>query len=164
MITKAAGSQSLSNKFSAEYKAATEVFLKLADSLKNEDLDKSDSEGWTPRQVIHHMADSEAQSYARLRRLIAEPGTTIQGYDESKWAENPILNYKSEEIKDSLAVIRAVRQSSFELIKRITEHELQNSGIHSEAGNYSVKDWLETYTKHPQDHANQIKKQIREQV
>ena len=150
--------------FAEKYKSATDEFLNLVNSLSEDDLDKSDSEGWTPRQVIHHMADSEAQSYARLRRLIAEPGTTIQGYDESKWAENPILNYKSEEIKDSLAVIRAVRQSSFELIKRITENELQNSGIHSESGNYSVKDWLETYTKHPQDHANQIKKQIRGQA
>ena len=150
--------------FAEKYKSATDEFLNLVNSLSEEDLDKSDSEGWTPRQVIHHMADSEAQSYARLRRLIAEPGTTIQGYDESKWAENPILNYKSEAIEDSLFVIRAVRQSSHELIKRITENELQNSGVHSESGNYSVKDWLETYTKHPKDHVNQIKKQIREQA
>jgi hypothetical protein len=147
--------------FAEKYRSATDEFLNLVNSLSEYDLDKSDSEGWTPRQVIHHMADSEAQSYARLRRLIAEPGTTIQGYDESKWAENPILNYKSEEIEVSLAVIRAVRQSSYELIKRITENELQNSGVHSESGNYSVKDWLETYTKHPIDHANQIKKHIR---
>ena len=67
-------------------------------SLSEKDLDKTDSEGWSPRQVIHHMADSEAQSYARLRRLIAEPGTTIQGYDEGKWAEDPTLGYKSEDM------------------------------------------------------------------
>jgi hypothetical protein len=34
---------------------------------------------WSARQCIHHMADSEAQSYARLRRLVAEPeGSIIQ--------------------------------------------------------------------------------------
>ena len=70
----------------AEYEASTQLFLQLVNSLKESDLDLSDAEGWTPRQVIHHVADSEAQSYARLRRLIAEPGTQIQGYDEGKWA------------------------------------------------------------------------------
>ena len=70
------------SSFAEDYKASTETFVALVRSLSASDLDKSDHEGWTPRQVIHHMADSEAQSYARLRRLIAEPGTTIQGYDE----------------------------------------------------------------------------------
>ena len=37
--------------------------------------------------VIHHVADSETNSYVRLRRLMAEPaGTAIQGYDEAQWA------------------------------------------------------------------------------
>ncbi|MSX19481.1 MAG: hypothetical protein F2803_06170, partial [Actinobacteria bacterium] len=57
--------------FAAEYEASTQLFLAEVNSLKESDLDRSDSEGWTPRQVIHHLADSEAQSYARLRRLIA---------------------------------------------------------------------------------------------
>ena len=114
--------------FAAKYKAATEEFLKLVSELTPRDLDKSDSEGWTPRQVIHHMADSESQSYARLRRLIAEPGTSIQGYDEGKWAENSTLGYRTESIDSSVNVIKSVRQSSFELLNRISEAELSNSG------------------------------------
>ena len=76
------------NDYAAEYKSSTQQFLDLVSSLRPEDLDKSDGEGWNPRQVIHHLADSEAQSYARLRRLLAEPGTVIQGYDEGLWANN----------------------------------------------------------------------------
>ena len=109
------------NDFAEEYKAATEEFLNTVASLRDNDLDKSDSEGWTPRQVIHHMADSEAQSYARLRRLIAEPGTIIQGYDEGKWAESETLGYKTEEITNSLEIIKSVRRASYELIKRLSE-------------------------------------------
>ena len=148
------------NDFAEKYKAATEEFFNTVASLKDTDLDKSESEGWSPRQVIHHMADSEAQSYARLRRLIAEPGTTIQGYDEGKWAESETLGYKTQEITDSLAIIKSVRKASYELIKRLSEKELANSGIHSETGNYTVKNWLETYTKHPVDNSNQIKGQL----
>ena len=143
-----------------QYKSATDQFLNLVTTLEEEDLDTSDSEGWTPRQVIHHVADSEVQSYARLRRLIAEPGTLIQGYDESKWAENSSLNYRNADIASSLAVFKAVRQSSYELLKRISESELGNKGIHSESGEYSVRSWIETYTNHPREHAEQIVRQM----
>ena len=148
------------DEFAEKYRKATEEFLNLVSTLNQSDLDKSDSEGWTPRQVIHHMADSEAQSYARLRRLIAEPGTTIQGYDEGKWAENQTLGYKIEDISNPLLIIKSVRTASYELIKRLNEQQLSNSGVHSESGKYSVMDWLSTYTKHPLDHANQIRAQI----
>jgi hypothetical protein len=150
----------LIGNLAAEYREATEHFLKLVESLKSSDLDKSDAEGWTPRQVIHHMADSEAQSYARLRRLIAEPGTAIQGYDESKWAENSTLGYQTESVETSIKVIAAVRQSSYELLTRLQEAQLDTMGIHSESGNYTIKDWLKSYINHPIDHANQIRKQL----
>ena len=147
-------------KFAESYKSATDEFMNSIETLSPRDLDNSDSEGWTPRQVIHHMADSEAQSYARLRRLIAEPGTPIQGYDEAIWAENPILGYKTEDVESSISVIKAVRQASYELLLRVSDAQLENSGMHTEAGPYSVKRWIETYTRHPIDHANQIKKQL----
>lgn len=148
------------SEFADEYKAATDQFLHLLETLKADDLDKSDSEGWTPRQVIHHVADSEAQSYARLRRLIAEPGTIIQGYDEGKWAESKTLGYETEDVTTAIAVFIAVRQASYELIKRLSDAELNNTGTHSESGPYTVRDWLKGYTNHPIDHANQIKQQV----
>ena len=129
----------------------------MVSDLSEEQLDQSNSEGWTPRQVIHHVADSEAQSYARLRRLIAEPGSTIQGYDEAIWAENLTLSYRSHKIESSLAVFEAVRQSSYELLLRMDESLISNMGIHTESGEYLVKDWINTYIKHPIDHANQIR-------
>ncbi len=146
--------------YAEEYKKATAEFLALVETLAATDLDKSDSEGWTPRQVIHHIADSEAQSYARLRRLIAEPGTTIQGYDEGKWAENATLAYSTGEVESALAIFKAVRQSSYELLARLSEDQLNNEGTHTESGSYTVRDWLNSYINHPIDHANQIRKQI----
>lgn len=147
-------------EFAEDYKAATDAFLTVLAGLDASDLDKRDSEGWSPRQVIHHVADSEAQSYARLRRLIAEPGTAIQGYEEGKWAENSTLNYNGEAIEASVAVFKAVRESSYQLLTRLHESELENKGVHTESGEYSVRTWLQTYTNHPLDHAAQIRNQL----
>jgi hypothetical protein len=139
------------------YAQATAEFLSVANELTESQLDASHSGGWSARQVIHHVADSEAQSYARLRRLIAEPGTQIQGYDEASWGENETLGYKDLPIAHSLDVFKAVRASSLEIIKRLTPTQLDNSGTHSESGEYTIKTWLETYINHPLEHAAQIR-------
>ena len=40
-------------------------------------------EGWSPRMVVHHLADSESNSYVRLRKLLAEDRPIVQCYDEA---------------------------------------------------------------------------------
>ena len=146
--------------FAADYEKATNDFLRIVEALQEGDLDKSDGEGWTPRQVVHHLADSEAQSYARLRRLVAEPGSMIQGYDEGKWAESATLGYRDLPIEISLNVFRAVRASSLMILRRLTLEQLKNSGTHTESGEYSVESWVKSYTNHPTDHAQQIIKAL----
>ena len=69
------------------YEHSTEYFLNEVLIVNAQNIDLHVEGGWSARQVIHHIADSEAQSYARLRRLLAEPaGSCIQGYDEAAWA------------------------------------------------------------------------------
>jgi hypothetical protein len=139
------------------YQSATQYFLNLAVGTPVDLLDVHHENGWSARQVIHHMADSEAQSYARLRRLVAEPeGSVIQGYDESAWAQCEALGYASAPVENSIAVYAAVRASSLDLLKRLSESDLEKSGVHTEAGKYSIDKWLETYTKHPHDHGDQL--------
>jgi DinB superfamily len=138
------------------YEQATQRYLDVVESLSAEDLDKSKTGGWTPRQIIHHVADSEAQSYARLRRLIAEPGSEIQGYDEGGWGEDETLGYRVLPIDNSVAVTMTVRTASADILKRITESQLSNFCVHSESGPFTLQRWIEVYSKHPVDHANQI--------
>ena len=148
------------NESIEKYGQATEEFIVTVSKLTEAELDASKDQGWTARQVIHHVADSEAQSYARLRRLIAEPGTVIQGYDEALWGENATLGYQELPIENSLAVFAAVRASSLEILKRLSVSQLQNSGVHSESGEYTLEKWLATYIKHPIEHAQQMKSGI----
>ena len=142
------------------YRQATEEFISTVSKLTDAELDAPKNQGWTARQVIHHVADSEAQSYARLRRLIVEPGTQIQGYDEAAWGENKTLGYEELPIQISLDVFKAVRASSLEILKRLSVNQLDNAGIHSESGEYSIQSWLESYVMHPMEHAEQIRSDL----
>jgi DinB family protein len=126
--------------------------------ITNDELDRRppEADGWTARQVAHHLADSEAMAYTRLRRLVADDEPLIQGYDAPVWARR--LHYDGRPIEASLAVVRAVRESSLQLLAALTPDEWSRTGTHSESGGgYTVDRWLEIYANHCHDHAEQIR-------
>ena len=141
----------------AAYESSTQFFLNLARGVTPELLDVHHENGWSARQIIHHVADSEAQSYARIRRLVAEPeGSVIQGYDEGVWAECEKLGYKDAPVENSIAVYAAVRAGSLDVLKRLEDSDLLKFGEHSESGKFTIEKWLVNYTKHPLDHGDQL--------
>ena len=139
------------------YEHATDYFLQEVLVVTADNIDRHVEGGWTARQVIHHIADSEAQSYARLRRLLAEPeGSVIQGYDEAAWAQCDQLGYEELPIEHSLDVFRAVRAASLDVLRRLAPRDLDRFGEHSESGRYTLAMWLDIYTEHPRAHAEQL--------
>ena len=127
----------------------------LAD-INPEELDSRPPDGgWTAREVAHHLADSEATAYIRLRRLIAEDNPTIVGYDEEEFARR--LHYERP-IEPSLVILQGVRASSLQLLESLTPDEWRRSGTHTESGAYTVDDWLRIYAGHSHDHADQIRR------
>ena len=131
-----------------------DVEAALADITEAELDHPAPDGGWTAREVAHHLADSEATAYVRLRRLIADDGPVIQGYDEPEYARR--LHY-DRPMASSLAVLRGVREASLSLLESLTPAEWERTGTHSESGVYSVDRWLEIYANHSHDHANQIR-------
>ena len=141
----------LMDRFATGY-AAVEAAL---EGVSPAELDRRPSaDEWSPREIVHHLADSEATAYVRLRRLIAEDAPLIQGYDEPEFARR--LHY-DRPIEPSLAVLRAVREASLQLLETLSPEEWERSGTHSESGPYSVDDWLRIYAGHSHDHADQIR-------
>ncbi len=129
----------------------------LAD-VTDEDLDRPAPDGgWTARQVAHHVAESEATAYVRLRRLVAEDSPEIVGYDEGLFARR---NHYERPITAALAVVEAVRASSLELLEALTDEEWERSGSHSDSGPYTIDDWLRIYASHPRDHAEQVRRAL----
>ncbi len=125
------------------------------DGVTDTELDRApDDGGWTARQVVHHLADSEAMAYTRLRRLIADDEPRIEGYDEPAWA---MRLHPERPIGEAIAVVQAVRAASLALLRSLTEAEWDRRGTHSESGAYSVDDWLQIYAAHCHEHADQIR-------
>lgn len=138
-------------RFRAGYSAVEAAVAGVADA----DLDRRPADGgWTAREVVHHLADMEAHAYVRLRRLLAEAEPRLQAHDEDEYARR--LHY-DRPIASSLAVVRAVREASVDLLLNLTPEEWTRSGVHPERGSYSVERWLRIYAEHPHRHADQVR-------
>jgi hypothetical protein len=133
------------------YAAVAEALLKITD----EELDgKPGPDRWSVREIVHHLADSEMTAAVRLRLLIAQDRPTIQGYDQDEFARRL---YYDRPHATSLELFRIVRQSTAEILDRLTPAEWVREGTHTEAGPYGVEAWLKTYANHAHKHARQIR-------
>ena len=136
-----------------QYRDGPRVVIEAFQDLGDDELDRSASDEWTPRMIAHHLADSEMTSAIRLRRLIAEESPVIDGYDEVRFAAKLTSD---RPIEASLQAMRWARESTVQILERLTDEEWRRSGTHSERGSYSVEDWLSIYANHGHDHAKQV--------
>lgn len=137
------------------YKNGHGAVMQALQGLTEDGLDRSASGEWTPRQIAHHLGDSEMMSAIRLRRLIAEDHPVIQGYDEVEFARR----FTSDRpIEPSLEAMRWARETTAQILDRMTEEDWLRTGMHDESGPYSVEKWLTIYAAHGHDHAEQIKR------
>jgi hypothetical protein len=145
----------------ARYREGPGVVEAALAGVGDKSLDRRPADaGWSAREVVHHLADSEMRSAIRLRMLLAEDSPTIQGYDEEEYARR--LNYDSRPIGPSVAALRATREATAPLLELLREEDWSRSGTHSESGPYSVETWLEIYSEHAHDHAQQIRTALAE--
>ncbi|HVE62489.1 MAG TPA: DinB family protein [Mycobacteriales bacterium] len=136
---------------------ARAVRAALAEATDAE-LDRRAADGWSARQVVHHLADSEMTSAIRLRRLLCEESPVLSAYDEEEFARR--LHYDVRPIEPSLAALEAARRTSSDILRLAGEADWSRAGTHSESGAYSVDDWLATYAVHAHDHADQIRRAL----
>ncbi|HEY8815356.1 MAG TPA: DinB family protein [Candidatus Dormibacteraeota bacterium] len=138
-----------------QYRDGHSAVVAALRGLNDEDLDRSASDEWTPRMIAHHLADSEMTSAIRLRRLIAEDHPVIDGYDEVEFAKRLTSD---RPIEPSLEAMHWARESTAQILERLTDDDWQRTGTHSESGPYSVERWLTVYANHGHDHAKQIER------
>jgi hypothetical protein len=113
---------------------------------------------WSAHEVVIHCADSETNSFGRIRFLLAETAPTIQGYDQDRWAVT--FGYHDLPLEPALAVVDAVRASTTALIRGLPDEAWTAVGHHTESGRYSAEDWLQIYADHLEGHARQIEHNV----
>ena len=118
-------------------------------------------EGWTIRQVIHHLPDSHMNSYVRFRWALTEDSPTIKAYHEDRWAE--LDDAKHADINISLILLEAIHIRWCMLLRSLTPEQLKKHFIHPESGaKVYLDENIGSYAWHGKHHLAHIKNCIEE--
>lgn len=113
---------------------------------------------WSVHEILVHLADSEANSYIRARRFVAEPGQTVMAYDQDAWAKK--LDYHAQSTDEAIALFRALRKSTYNFIRALPDAAWSHTVQHPESGTMTFDRWLDIYDRHTPGHIAQMQKNL----
>lgn len=130
-------------------------FRNAVQDLNEEQLDTPyRPDGWTIRQVVHHLPDSHINSYVRFKLALTEDKPKIKTYDEAKWAE--LEDSKDTPVEVSLTLLESLHIRWVVLLRSMSEKDFHKSVNHPEWGEMRLDRMLALYAWHCRHHLAQI--------
>jgi uncharacterized damage-inducible protein DinB len=111
-------------------------------------------EGWTVRQVVHHLPDSHMHAYIRFKLAITEQEPTVKPYEQQLWAQ--LADAKSASVELSLALFNALHQRWVLFLKSLKPSDFSRTYNHPESGVSSLDRLLQLYAWHGRHHVAHI--------
>ena len=109
--------------------------------------------GWTVRQLVHHVADSHANGYIRMKLALTEDSPTIKPYDQNAWAALPDSRLP---IETSLTILDGVHARWAALWRSLTPAQFARRFNHPEIGFVSLETHLQMYAWHSRHHVAHV--------
>ena len=104
----------------------------LRDAVRGLSDDQLDTpyrpDGWTVRQVIHHVPDSHVNAYVRFKLALTEVEPTIKPYDEAAWAALP--DGRGPLVAESLAFLDALHARWMYMLRAMETSDFARRLIH----------------------------------
>jgi uncharacterized damage-inducible protein DinB len=111
-------------------------------------------EGWTVRQVAHHVPDSHMNAYIRFKLALTEDEPTIKPYAEDRWAK--LADTKSTPIEVSLTMLESLHDRWVRLLRSLGTDDWKRTFRHPEMGAMSLDKTLALYAWHGRHHVSHI--------
>ena len=128
----------------------------ILEALTEQDFDAPyRPDGWTVRQLVHHMADSHMNAFIRVKLGLTESHPTIKPYDQDAWvalADNALSPHVS------LALFASVHIRWHTLLQSMTPEQFARSIMHPENGDMTLDQLTALYAWHGDHHLAQLER------
>lgn len=111
-------------------------------------------EGWTVRQVVHHVPDSHLNSYIRFKLAVTEDEPEIRTYFEDRWAE--LDDARNAPIEISLTLLETLHRRWVLFLRSLKEDDYQRTFRHPDWGLMTVDKNIALYAWHGRHHVAHV--------
>ena len=123
------------------YRTAESAIIVAIDHVADGEMDvRLDPKGWSVREVIHYLADSQLLQSVRLRRMLTENTPVLTPWDKSHYSER--LHYVRP-IATAVALFRAAVEDDIELLLTLTDDQWRREGNQQKPWHLTVESWLD---------------------
>jgi uncharacterized damage-inducible protein DinB len=149
-------SPELREQWIAEIAAAPGALRAAVSGLLPKQLDTPYREqGWTVRQVVHHVPDSHLNAYVRIKLALTEYEPTIKPYDQDRWAELPDVG--ATPVETSLTLLECLHRRWVLLLRELQPEDFARRFRHPEHDrSIGLDEVLAMYAWHGRHHVAQI--------
>ena len=111
--------------------------------------------GWTIRQVVHHVFDSHMNALLRFKLALTEDNPTVKPYNEAAFAQLEDYNLP---LKTTINAVYGVHQHWVQVIVGMKKNDFERTFFHPDLQqSISLKQALATYDWHSKHHLEHIK-------
>jgi hypothetical protein len=110
-------------------------------------------DGWTIRQVVHHLADSHCNAWIRLKLALTEEQPTICTYQQDSWAQ---LHDSELPVDASLDMLTGIHKRWATLLGSLNDTQLERTFYHPESGVWTIRKHTAQYAWHSNHHLGHI--------
>ncbi len=110
-------------------------------------------EGWTVRQLVHHVADSHSIAFTRARLALTEDWPEIKPYNEKAFA---LLADVQAPLEWSLEMMESIHARWVMLLQALTEEQWARGFRHAERGPMRLDQATLLYAWHSRHHVAHI--------
>ncbi|MDR7517960.1 MAG: DinB family protein [Armatimonadota bacterium] len=121
---------------------------------------KPGPEHWSIHENVVHVADTDLVAATRIRYVLAQPGSTLVAFDQNLWART--LDYAAHPLDEALALLRAIRATTTELLRRAPASAWEQTGMHTEDGPQTLEWIVNHFADHIHYHLRTIAKRRRQ--
>lgn len=118
-------------------------------------------DGWTVRQVVHHLADTHLHTYTNFKHALTEQNPLIKPIDINAWAQLP--DSISGDMEMSLLMFQGIQSRWAVLLRSMTRQDFERSFEHPKSGLRNLGTILGVYAWHAKHHTAHITK-LRERM
>ena len=133
-----------------------QVLASAVSGLDDRQLDTPYREdGWTPRQVVHHLADAHLNGFVRFKLALTEDAPPIKTYEEALWAET--ADVREAPVEVSLRLLAALHERWLILLRSLSEEQFRSRAFsHPDRGLMTIDKAIQLYAWHSVHHPAQI--------
>ena len=138
-----------------EYVAGPAKLRRAVQGLSREELTARPGPGkWSILEVVVHIADSDAISIDRMKRILSEDNPSLLYADESAYVER--LFTHDQDLEDALVLLEVGRRQWARVLRKLSDAAFERTGQHNRSGQVTLAKLVGSYVKHIDDHLEYI--------